>query len=544
MIEFEALRDSSAHEVETNPVSDRNGLGSVVKNRILGVIFAFREWRSLQRELREFPDQIEICQEKILEALTDYRLTFAQVDHQPEQVDDEVWVRFEQIESIIPILKQQTFRRALFLRSRSRLLKYWRSWQELISDQEQYLEYLAEAPGKLESYDRMQTTLELRRIESLQEEENSRSVEVARKLLEQSIREIEQRGHSSDEITNGSKILNFEEARSFWYESFEQILQIDRLDKPNTDKVLSNLRWLGEVVRDTPVLARGVRAVEDKYSQLISAHEMLVKFGDSVIPQSEIARTSAMVNDEIPQLWAKGDFDKLDRQIQSLHNFIEYYELKVQTELALAERRRPGLTQALTMQLENEKNGYHGLISLSRSLVTAVDARDRFMKGHSERVTQITVEIAKKMSWQQSELEQLELAALLHDVGKLSIPESILTKVGPLTPNEWTVIQMHPVYGAEIIKPIAPLKGIIPWVYHHQERWDGKGYPDQLSKRDIPPASSIIALSEAYTVMTTDLPQRAAMPEIEVIETIKQEMGKQFNPDVVEAYLEVMEDRS
>jgi len=155
-------------------------------------------------------------------------------------------------------------------------------------------------------------------------------------------------------------------------------------------------------------------------------------------------------------------------------------------------------------------------------------------------VTELALRIASKMGWNQSGLKQLELAALLHDVGKLSIPESILTKEGPLSPHEWTVIQMHPIYGAEIVKSIEPLRDIIPWVYHHQERWDGKGYPDRLSKEDIPQGSSIISLAEAFTVMRTGMPHKKAITEDEAVENVKEEVNQQFNPEVVEAFLDVM----
>jgi len=540
MIELEAVRETPIRDGQKEGKTNRTGLISGIKNKYHNITFEVSEWKRLQREIKGFPKQVESNQVEILEALSDYRLAFTQLDYKSEKIDQEVWQRFEDIESKIPVLNGETFNRLLVLRSRSWLSDTWQSWKDLIQNQEVFMDFLVKAPGKLEFYNKMQTVREQRKIDKLKEEENARAVAAARQTFEHVMSQIEEKNRGVDEVTYGSKILRLDQAQNFWNTKFDEFLHVDKLDAENTEKVLNNIHWLQEIVRDAPVLARGVRAVEEKYSQLLSTHEMLISYGSSVIPASEITRTSAMLNQEIPQLWTSGKFDDLDRVIQSLHNFIEYYELKVQTELSLAERRRPGLTQALSMKVETRKNGYSSLIAMARSLVTAVDARDKFMKGHSNLVTELALRIASKMGWNQSGLKQLELAALLHDVGKLSIPESILTKEGPLSPHEWTVIQMHPIYGAEIVKSIEPLRDIIPWVYHHQERWDGKGYPDRLSKEDIPQGSSIISLAEAFTVMRTGMPHKKAITEDEAVENVKEEVNQQFNPEVVEAFLDVM----
>ncbi len=171
-------------------------------------------------------------------------------------------------------------------------------------------------------------------------------------------------------------------------------------------------------------------------------------------------------------------------------------------------------------------------------LVAAIDQRDRYMIGHSEKVARLAVETGKKLAWSSGDLEFLEIAALLHDIGKISIPETILTKVKPLTSQEWKMIQMHPYYGAQIVKQMNVFNRIVPWIYHHQEHWDGTGYPDQLKKEDIPLASSIIAVAEAYTVMTAELPYRTAVTTEEALNNLKESAGKQFAPEVVEAFVE------
>ena len=124
---------------------------------------------------------------------------------------------------------------------------------------------------------------------------------------------------------------------------------------------------------------------------------------------------------------------------------------------------------------------------------------------------------------------------------QLNVPENILTKTGPLTPHDWSVIQMHPLHSAQIIRPVRRLNRIVPWVLSHQERWDGKGYPDQLAKDDIPLGSSIISIAEAYTAMTSRMPNRNSLSQEEAVEILKRESGKQFNPEVVEAFLDTLE---
>jgi HD-GYP domain-containing protein (c-di-GMP phosphodiesterase class II) len=130
----------------------------------------------------------------------------------------------------------------------------------------------------------------------------------------------------------------------------------------------------------------------------------------------------------------------------------------------------------------------------------------------------------------------LEFAALLHDVGKIAVPDTILRKVKPLTPDDWSVIRMHPYHSAQLIKPIEPLQRIVPWVYHHHERWDGKGYPDGLVGEDIPLASRIIAIADAFNAMTTDRPYRKALSIEEALSEIQRCAGTQFDPETIEPF--------
>jgi HD-GYP domain-containing protein (c-di-GMP phosphodiesterase class II) len=544
MVEYQAVSEKSMQELRDmeTEVDMKAGIANAgVMGKVNGLTNSYREWRDYRHDIRAYPAQVDANLLRIQDGLSDYRLTLAGLDHKATHIDHEVWERYERIMAQLPGLKEKMAKRPLVLRSRSWLEEVWLAWRSLIQQQDELVDLLSRAPDALVFYDKMRTIRTQHKVERIQRAEDAREIAEARKSLEEAISKIDEMAITKDEVTYGSEVLHLEEARSYWNQKLDEIFKVERIDGSNAAKVLSNIYWLGEVVRDAPVMARGVRSIEDKFQKLIAAHDMLVSFGRSVIPQSEIARTTVMMFKEVPNLWASGDFDELDRMIQSLENFISYYDTKVDTELAIAERKRPGLTRALALNTDVESDLLPQLLGFVRSLVNAVDARDRFMRGHSEKVTQIALKIARKMDWRESDLEQLEMAGLLHDVGKLSVPEAILTKSAPLTPHEWSVIQMHPYYSAQIVKPVQSLSGVIPWVYHHQERWDGKGYPDRLSKSEIPLGASIISLSEAYTAMTTGMPQRDALSKEVAIEKIKAEEGGQFNPEVVEAFVDAME---
>ena len=180
-------------------------------------------------------------------------------------------------------------------------------------------------------------------------------------------------------------------------------------------------------------------------------------------------------------------------------------------------------------------------VATIRSLATAIDARDPYTRGHSEGVARMAVQLARELGWSSADLEMLEFAGLLHDVGKIAVPDAILRKAEPLTPAEWEIIRLHPYHSAQIVKPVEPLKRIVPWVYHHQERWDGSGYPDGLKGEDIPLAARIIAVADAFNAMTTDRPYRKALSVGQAVAEIKRCASSQFDPAVVDVFIRKME---
>lgn len=178
------------------------------------------------------------------------------------------------------------------------------------------------------------------------------------------------------------------------------------------------------------------------------------------------------------------------------------------------------------------KNPYHDVIEC---LVTALEARDLYTSGHSNRVADISYDIGKALGLSGARLEALHIAAHLHDIGKMGIPDHILNKKGKLLPHEWDHIKLHTEIGYNILCKSNGLKEIAKIVLHHHERWDGKGYPEGLKLDRIPLGARIIAVSDALDAMTSERPYRSALSWEASMEELVLNKGIQFDPVVVEA---------
>jgi len=179
-------------------------------------------------------------------------------------------------------------------------------------------------------------------------------------------------------------------------------------------------------------------------------------------------------------------------------------------------------------------------VSTVRVVAAAIDARDSYTHGHSTRVSDLAIALAKELGGSGQELEDIEIACLFHDVGKIKIPDAILHKTGRLNPAEWKEMQRHPEYGAEILGKAPSLRRFIPAVRHHHEWYDGSGYPDGLRGEAIPRPAAIISLADAYDAMTSDRPYRKAMTEEKALTTIRESSGKQFSPELASIFLEIV----
>ena len=178
------------------------------------------------------------------------------------------------------------------------------------------------------------------------------------------------------------------------------------------------------------------------------------------------------------------------------------------------------------------RGAFHEVIDC---LVTALEAKDTYTGGHSSKVAELSYDLAKALGIRGLILEDIHLAAHLHDIGKLGIPESILNKKDKLLPYERALIETHPETGYNILNKSRGLGNIAKIVLHHHERWDGKGYPHGLKEEKIPLGSRIIAIADAIDAMTTHRPYRAAMTWEQCREEIRINKGLQFDPLLVEA---------
>ncbi len=170
-----------------------------------------------------------------------------------------------------------------------------------------------------------------------------------------------------------------------------------------------------------------------------------------------------------------------------------------------------------------------------RALAAAIDAKDPYTKGHSERVADISVALAQELNLSGRDIESIEYTALLHDIGKIGIADNILGKDSSLTNEEFDKIKEHTVMGAKIIEPVDFLKNSYKAIYHHHEKYNGKGYPDGIKSEKIPILARIIAVADAYDAMSSDRPYRKKLSHNKILRELEEQSGKQFDPEIVKA---------
>jgi putative two-component system response regulator len=211
---------------------------------------------------------------------------------------------------------------------------------------------------------------------------------------------------------------------------------------------------------------------------------------------------------------------------------------RVNTIIRLNRYRKLMKQQADLLQAHGElQDAYEATL---KGWVRALDFRDNETGDHSRRVTLLTVELARLMGINEDELVHVRRSALLHDIGKIAVPDSILHKTGPLTEAEWDIMRKHPQIAIEMLEPIEYLRPALAIPFNHHERWDGTGYPRGIKGEEIPLAARIFAVVDVWDALSSDRPYRKAWPYEKIVEHMRQQSGTHFDPKVVELFLQMM----
>jgi len=234
------------------------------------------------------------------------------------------------------------------------------------------------------------------------------------------------------------------------------------------------------------------------------------------------------------------DHSDLKNEIKRLNQVTREQNFKLQDMNRNLEGKVRDRTKQVADKHQELRTAY---IQTIRALAEAVDAKDSYTRGHSERVGVYASKITRQMGFQKEFIERVYIAGLLHDVGKIGVRDFVITKPDRLTPEEYEEIKQHPTIGAKILEPVDFLSDVAPCVRHHHEWYDGsdRGYPDRLSGDKIPLPSRIILVADTVEAMTSDRPYRKALPLDVVYTELTKYSGSQFDPACVDAFLRLLE---
>ena len=215
-------------------------------------------------------------------------------------------------------------------------------------------------------------------------------------------------------------------------------------------------------------------------------------------------------------------------------------------DLATAYRRLNAAYQQALRYAEDVRTLYaqlqRGIYQSLLGLANALEAKDVYTRGHSERVGASSRELALRIGMSTAEADVVARAGLLHDIGKIGIPEGLLRKPGPLTPEEWSIMRRHPVIGAQIVAPFEFFTTGALVIRHHHERVDGSGYPDGLAGSGIPLGARIVAIADVYDALTSDRPYRPAMSMETALAEVRAQAGRGLDGELVQVFVESMQD--
>jgi putative nucleotidyltransferase with HDIG domain len=227
------------------------------------------------------------------------------------------------------------------------------------------------------------------------------------------------------------------------------------------------------------------------------------------------------------EVYFRGPFEPDEQWLDFFHTLAGQTAIAIETSMLFENLQRTN--SELSMAYEAT------IVGWSRAL----DLRDRETEGHSQRVTEMTLRLARAMGMTQEELSQVRWGSLLHDIGKMGIPDAILLKPGPLTDEEWVIMKKHPTFAFELLSPIFYLRGALDIPHYHHEKWDGSGYPLGLKGAQIPLVARLFAVVDVWDALKSDRPYRPGWTDEKVRAHLLTSAGSHFDPDVVAVFLQV-----
>jgi response regulator RpfG family c-di-GMP phosphodiesterase len=311
-------------------------------------------------------------------------------------------------------------------------------------------------------------------------------------------------------------------------QALEAIYEFDRQGK-RFEVLISDLMLPG---------MKGDRLLEIVNARFPGVMKVLLT-GHAQLESALYAINSARIDKYIAKPWQHDDLTL------TMASLIRQYRLRRENEALLDDlrHRNQELSAALEeLKAAKKKSEKEFLLSI-QSLAVALEAKDRYTAGHSERVARFSVLIARKMGQSPAELEDLRNVALLHDIGKIGMADAVLNKPGALTDREFAILRDHPTIGAQILSPLSSFAPYILATKHHHERFDGRGYPDGLSGGDLPLAVWIIAIADAFDAMTSTRPYRKGKPISFAMQQLEMGRGTQFHPDCADAFIALLRER-
>ncbi len=255
---------------------------------------------------------------------------------------------------------------------------------------------------------------------------------------------------------------------------------------------------------------------------------------------------AALAAAQLAHLAARRHTARLSRLVGVVSRMADTGELRSDFETtgggAMAGEMEQTLRRLLVTLEESQEARERAYVEALGTVVTALDARDHEITGHSFRVACYAVALSRKLGLNGSLLKAIEWGALLHDLGKMVVPDAVLRKVGPLSEDEWLIMRQHPSWGSELLAEVRFMQpAAVDIVYSHHERWDGQGYPRGLVRDEIPLSARIFAVVDVYDAITSDRPYRRARGHAAAIAELLRVAGTQLDPAIVEVFVQVPE---